>query len=41
MLTAPAPIQKQLSAALELISDADFPAQWQNLLPVSVTLYLY
>ncbi len=36
MLSAPSTLQKQLSAALEIISDADFPSQWQNLLPVSI-----
>jgi exportin-2 (importin alpha re-exporter) len=34
-LNVPAQIQKQLSAALESISDSDFPAQWPELLPVS------
>lgn len=33
MLSAPRKVQQQLSAALELISEHDFPNEWQNLLP--------
>jgi len=35
MLTAPAQAQKQLSEALTLIAENDFPRDWTNLLPVS------
>ena len=34
MLSVSRKVQQQLSAALELISEQDFPAEWQNLLPV-------
>ena len=30
---APPDVQRQLSAALSIISTSDFPAKWQNLLP--------
>lgn len=33
MLSVPKGIQKQLAAAVELISDVDFPEGWPNLLP--------
>ena len=33
MLTAPAKAQAQLSEALSIISAADFPDRWPNLLP--------
>jgi len=33
MLTSPKKVQAQLSQALSIISQADFPAQWPNLLP--------
>jgi len=32
MLTAPLPVQKQLSQAVAIIGSTDFPAQWQDLI---------
>jgi exportin-2 (importin alpha re-exporter) len=36
MLSMPIEIQKQLGAALEVISQSDFPTKWQELLPTLV-----
>jgi exportin-2 (importin alpha re-exporter) len=33
MITAPASIQNQLSDAVTIIADSDFPAKWQSLIP--------
>merc|ERR1719181_1890811 len=33
MLGCPGPVMRQLGAALEQISDTDYPEEWQNLLP--------
>ena len=37
MLNLPKPLQSQLSAAVTLISEADFPMNWTNLLPELVS----
>lgn len=39
MCEAPADVQRQLSAALSIISNSDFPAKWQNLLPELISKF--
>jgi exportin-2 (importin alpha re-exporter) len=34
MVAVPPAVQRQLSEALSIISQSDFPHKWQNLLPV-------
>jgi len=34
MVTVPPAVQRQLSEALSIISESDFPSKWENLLPV-------
>jgi hypothetical protein len=41
MLNTPKQLQKILSAALEYISECDFPQQWPTLLPVCLTAFVY
>jgi len=40
MLSSQPSIQKQLSEAISIIAENDFPQQWEGLLPVSTLLLL-
>jgi len=39
MLKSPGPVQKQLSQAIAIIGQQDFPEKWQNLVPDMVTRF--
>jgi len=39
MLKSPGPVQKQLSQAIAIIGQQDFPAKWQNLIPDMVSRF--
>ena len=41
MISLPTSLQVQLSEAVTIIADNDFPLQWENLIPVISFTYLF